>query len=89
VALNQRTESACHSQGVGAAPPLSASELAQAVLANDCAGELRSQDNAWVGTSCEEDNPEPGNGNGGCSASPEAASIGILLALVTALARRR
>ena len=88
VALDQASEYACHSQGVGAAPALTADEFAQAVLATDCAGTLRTQSSAWSGTSCGSD-IDPENSNGGCSASPEAASVGILLALVAALARRR
>jgi hypothetical protein len=91
VILDQQNEYACHSQGVGAAPKLSASEFARAVTSNDCAGELRAQSSDWNGDSCEE-TIEPGtNDGGGCttSAGAEVASVGILLALVTALARRR
>jgi hypothetical protein len=87
----EQDEFHCSSQGVQQAPPLTPAELAAAVTATDCAAHLRAQDEAWGKSSCEQ-NEEPdlfdGDG-GGCSASGEAASVGILLALVTALATRR
>jgi uncharacterized protein (TIGR03382 family) len=86
----QSGEYACQSQGVSSAPALSAEELAEAVMANDCVGALKGQSSDWGRSSCEGEIGDPGDTNGGgCSASPADASVGILLALVAALARRR
>jgi hypothetical protein len=83
----------CSSQGVGQAPPLSAEDFAAAVLANDCAATLRAQSSQWERDSCEEMNPDPlpiSRDGGGCNAGgSDAAGVGILLALVTAIVHRR
>ena len=91
VVLDQQSEYACHSQGVGTAPPLGADDFARAVMANDCAGELRAQSSEWNRNSCDGEIQPGDSDGGGCTAGAgaEAASVGILLALVTALARRR
>jgi hypothetical protein len=83
----QSGDYACQSQGVRQAPPIAAADFAKAVMANDCTAELNAQDTDWGKSSCESDNNKS-NDSGGCSASPDA-SIGILLALVAALARTR
>ena len=91
VALDAQNEYICHSQGVSTTPALGAEDFARAVTANDCAGELRAQSSEWGRNSCDGE-LEPGESDGGgctTSAGAEAASVGILLALVTALARRR
>jgi MYXO-CTERM domain-containing protein len=63
-------------------------ELAAAVLSTDCPGTLRDLDPDWVRVpGCE----EPDEDGFGCSASAgdaDAASVGILLALVAVLVRR-
>ena len=73
----------CNSQGVASAPELGAADFAQAVLASNCPAALEDIDSAW--------SEEPDcDGDGGCSAgSSESLSIGILLAVVTALSARR
>lgn len=91
VVLDAQSEYTCHSQSVNSAPKLAPDDFARAVMANDCAGELRAQSSAWSGNSCDGE-IEPGNpDDGGCTtgAGAEAASVAVLLALVTALARRR
>jgi hypothetical protein len=90
IVLDQQNEYTCHSQGVDSTPALGADDFARAVMANDCAGELRAQSSEWNRNSCDGE-IQPGNDEGGCTtgAGAEAASVGILLALVTALARRR
>ena len=93
IALDQEAQYKCSSQGVGQAPPLTAAEFAAAVTASNCRDALAHQDDAWSKNSCEEMNePDLPIGDGsGCNAGggAEPASIGILLALVTVLARRR
>jgi hypothetical protein len=88
---------ACSSQGVPRAPTLDADQFAQAVLTTDCAATLRALDPAWsarpsCGGEQEPDpDPSPDKDGGGCSAGAglEAASVGVLLALVTAIVHRR
>ena len=76
----------CSSQGVSSAPPLNVGEFAAAVLANDCAGALHEVSPAWSREpDCEGDGPLPDNG---CSAGGAETSVGVLLALVAAIARR-
>lgn len=89
IVLDAQGEYSCHSQGVASAPALDAESFAAAVLAADCAGELRAQSAGWHGTSCGDDPLPDDPDGGGCSASPASASVGILLALVAVLARRR
>ena len=94
IALDAGGLYACRSQGVSSAPGLDADQFAQAVLATDCAAALRALDPAWQGRQgCggePDPDPSPDDG-GGCStgADLEAASIGVLLALVTAIVHRR
>ncbi len=84
---------ACRSQGVTAAPDLDAEQFAQAVMAEDCAATLRAMDAAWRDRQgCDgEPGPGPSPYDRGCSAGAdlEVASVGVLLALVTALVHRR
>lgn len=77
---------ACSSQGVSRAPDLDAEQFAQAVMASDCAAALRAMDSAWR----ERQGCDGPFSPGGCSAGPdaEAATVGILLALVAAIVRR-
>ncbi|HSJ99953.1 MAG TPA: hypothetical protein VK932_01885 [Kofleriaceae bacterium] len=92
VALDTEGLYACRSQGVSNAPDLDPEQFAQAVMAQDCAAALRTMDPAWRDRQgCDGDPPLPPPGGDGCSAGAngEAASIGILLALVTAIAHRR
>jgi hypothetical protein len=83
---------ACRSQGVTRAPELDAAQFVQAVMASDCAATLRAIDPAWrerQGCEGPGDPVEPSM-DGGCSAGAdaEAASVGILLALVAAIVHR-
>lgn len=81
---------ACRSQGVTQAPDLDAEQFAQAVMASDCAAALRAMDAGWQQRQgCEGDDPFPAEDRG-CSAGSdaEAASIGVLLALVAAVVHR-
>jgi hypothetical protein len=103
VALEASGLYACRSQGIFDAPDLDAEQFAQAVMATDCAASLRALAPAWRerqgcdgGGEVEEDPmpmpmPSPTDAGSGCSAGAnlEAASIGILLALVTAIVHRR
>jgi hypothetical protein len=92
IALDAEDLYACRSQGVANAPALDAEQFAQAVMAQDCAAALRATDPAWHGRQgCEGDGDPPSPAGGGCSAGAdaEAASIGILLALVAAIVHHR
>ena len=91
VALDADGIYACSSQGVHQAPDLDPEQFAQAVMAEDCAAALRAMDSAWRGRQgCGDDlDPSPGDGGCGAGAGGEAASVGILLAIVTALVHRR
>lgn len=79
----------CRSQGVSSAPDLDADQFAQAVMAADCVAELRAMDNDWSQRQGCDDGIFD-DGGGGCStdAGAEAASVGVLLALVAAIVRR-
>jgi hypothetical protein len=80
----------CSSQAIADAPAIGSADFIAAVLANDCRGALYDADPVWA----EEPDCEGGFEEGpidGCSAGGGQAlsSVGILLALVTVLARRR
>ncbi len=92
VALDAEGLYACRSQGVSNAPDLDPEQFAQAVMAEDCAAALRTMDAAWRDRQGCGGDPTPSPiGDSGCSAGAdlEAASVGILLALVTAIVHRR
>ena len=74
----------CHSQGVSTAPGISPEQFVQVTLATDCVAELRSIDSGW-----RKDPPCDSSGGAGvCNSGSGTAGVGILLALVAALARR-
>jgi hypothetical protein len=75
----------CSTQGVVEAPRLSKGDFTSAVTSNDCKQTLATIDPRW-GESCGGPlAPEPK----GCSAAGGEASIGVLIAVVTALVARR
>lgn len=87
IALDGDAVYRCTSQGVRNAPDLDAEQFAQAVLANDCAAHLAERDTAWAKRS--DGGPVVDDDGGGCSVGGgEAASIGVLLALVATLVHR-
>lgn len=75
----------CTSQGVPQSPSLTKSDFASAVTSSNCKQTLASIDSRW-GQSCSTD-LQPGPK--GCSAAGGEASIGVLIAVVTALVARR
>jgi uncharacterized protein (TIGR03382 family) len=83
----------CNSQGTGETPTLAPDDLIAAVQAADCRASLAAADDVWAENSCESDGPGPGNplDDGGCNASTTdgTLTVGILLALVGVLVRRR
>jgi hypothetical protein len=90
IALDAEGIYECQSQGVASAPELGAADFAQAVLASDCAAALEDLDSAWSEEpDCNGDGGGGGDGGGCDAASSESLSIGILLAVVTALSARR
>jgi len=78
----------CNSQGTGQAPPLAPEDLIVAVQASDCPAALAEADDVWAQNSCE-GGDGPGQPGDSCNASGGEASVGILLALVAVLVRRR
>jgi hypothetical protein len=80
----------CNSQGTGETPVLDPDDLIAAVQAADCSAALAGVDPVWAENSCDGDLPGGGAaGDGGCHAAGGGGSVGILLAVVAALARRR
>jgi hypothetical protein len=69
-------------------PPLTLQELTDALTSPSCTDHLIAQSPVW-GEIDEHLCPPVETEEGGCSASRADASVGILLALVAALARRR
>jgi hypothetical protein len=90
IALDAGGTYECSSQGVANAPPLSGEAFAEVVMANDCVAELRTVSSAWrEEPDCEGGGPIDNDQSGGCStATADALGVGVLLAVVTALARR-
>ena len=73
----------------GTPPALTHDQFVDAALAPSCAQQLATYNAAWsqqVG--CDEEHPQPLEDRGGCSTAHGEMSIGILIALVTALVRK-
>lgn len=80
----------CNSQGTGETPTVSTSDLITAVQASDCHAAMADADAVWATNSCDGEGGDGPFDDGGCNAGGgEAMSIGILLALVGVLVRRR
>ncbi len=79
----------CTSQGTGQTPPATVDDVIAAVQANDCHASLAEADDVWGANSCDGDSGDLVR-DGSCNAGGgDAMSVGILLALVGVLARRR
>lgn len=78
----------CSSQGTGETPALDPDDLIAAVQAADCPAALAEADAVWAQNSCDGDGDVFDDG-GGCRAGGGDLSVGILLAVVAALVRRR
>lgn len=75
----------CSSQGVSESPNLSKSDFASAVTSSNCRQTLGTIDSRWNQSCSSNLGPEPK----GCSVAGGEASIGVLIAVVTALVARR